>query len=123
MSTSFPVLTHTRATTFSLATLVTLPAGVWTTASTLVTTTGQLVDAALTESLSALPTPDAAITWGVVANNIGAVLGLINPASLTIGAITGWLVWNSTEEERLFAQVCAAERVKNPALRCTYKRE
>lgn len=57
--TSFPVLTHTRATTFSLATLVTLPAGVWTTASTLVTTTGQLVDAALTESLSALPTPDA----------------------------------------------------------------
>lgn len=59
MSTRFPTLTHTRATTFSLATLVTLPAGVWTTASTLVTTTGQLVDAALTESLSALPTPDA----------------------------------------------------------------
>ena len=59
MSTSFPVLTHTRATTFSLATLVTLPAGTWTTASTLVTTTGQVVDGALAESLSALPAPDA----------------------------------------------------------------
>ena len=59
MSTSFPVLTHTRATTFSLATLVTLPAGTWATASTLVTTTGQVVDGALAESLSALPVPDA----------------------------------------------------------------
>lgn len=63
-----------------------------------------------------------AITWGVVANNIAAVLWHSNPASLTIGAVAGWLVWSGTEEERLFAQVCAAERVKNPALRCEYRR-
>lgn len=63
-----------------------------------------------------------AITWGVVANNIASVLWHSNPASLTIGAVAGWLVWGGTEEERLFAQVCAAERVKNPALRCEYRR-
>ena len=63
-----------------------------------------------------------AITWGVVANNIAAVLLHSNPASLTIGAVAGWLVWHSTEEERQFAQLCAAEQVKNPALRCEYRR-
>lgn len=84
----------------------------------LVTHYAQADEPERTQALSSIN----AITWGVVANNIGAVLGLINPASLTIGAITGWLVWNSTEEERVFAQVCAAERVKNPALRCEYRR-
>lgn len=63
-----------------------------------------------------------AITWGVVVNNLAAVLWHSNPASLTIGAVAGWLVWHSTEEERRFAQMCAAERVKNPALRCEYRR-
>ena len=63
-----------------------------------------------------------AITWGVVANNIAAVVWHSNPASLTIGAVAGWLVWHSTEEERQFAQVCAAERMRNPVLRCEYRR-
>lgn len=86
---------------------------------TLVAHYAQAEEPERTQALSSIN----AITWGVVANNIAAVLWHSNPASLTIGALTGWLVWNSTEEERLFAQVCAAERAKNPALRCTYKRE
>ncbi len=63
-----------------------------------------------------------AITWGVVANNIAAVLWHSNPASLAIGAVAGWLVWSGTEEERLFASVCAYERASNPNIQCIYRR-
>jgi hypothetical protein len=57
-----------------------------------------------TQNLSTI----SAITWGVSASNFMIIAGASNPAGLLIGAITGYAVYQSTADNRLFAESCAS---------------
>lgn len=62
------------------------------------------------------------ITWGAVASNVLVAAGASTPFGLGVGLLTGASLWMMSEEERLFASVCAYERASNPNIQCIYRR-
>ena len=60
------------------------------------------------------------VWWGVSVSNILILLTASNPVGFVTGAMValGW--WVSTDEQRRFAEICAAERAINPRLKCIY---
>ena len=71
---------------------------------------------ARTEALTTLNS----VWWGVSVSNVLILLTASNPVGLATGAMValGW--WANTEEQRRFAEICAAEKAINPRLKCTY---
>lgn len=64
----------------------------------------------------------SALTWGVALSNVAIIASATNPVGFVVGAITGYVVWKSTEPERQFAQGCAYLRKEQPTLVCRYTR-
>jgi hypothetical protein len=58
--------------------------------------------------------------WGAGVSNLAILLLASNPAGLIAGAATGLALWARGADERLFAEICAAERVARPALVCEW---
>lgn len=63
-----------------------------------------------------------AIGWGIGISNLAILLAASNPVGLAFGAMAGLGLWASTENQRLFAEACAAERIRvaNPAMKCLF---
>ena len=70
-----------------------------------------------TEYLSAMNS----VWWGFGASNIAVLLFASNPIGAGVGLMTAAMWWVSTEGQRAFAEICAAERLSNPALVCEWK--
>ena len=79
----------------------------------------QMDEPARTQTLTGL----SSIWWGAGISNVMILLLASNPAGFAFGAMTGLGWWASTAERRLFARMCAAERVKNPKMQCTFRGE
>jgi len=62
-----------------------------------------------------------AVTWGIVASNLGVMALHSTPLGLVIGVGTGWQLWRSTADARAFAAICADEKTRKPGLVCEYK--
>lgn len=62
-----------------------------------------------------------AISWGIVASNLAIMASASNPVGFAVGLLAGWAVWNSTEDERLFAEACAFFRQENPDIACVFR--
>ena len=81
-----------------------------------------------TEYVNSLPEPGrttylsamSSIWWGAGISNLLIIMLASNPAGLAFGALAGLGIWQSTEQQREFAAICAAERLERPALVCTY---
>ena len=60
------------------------------------------------------------IWWGVGISNVLILISASNPLGFIAGAMVGLGWWQSTADQRAFAEVCARERLSNPRLKCTY---
>lgn len=82
----------------------------------------------LTEYVNTTPEPQRtanlgalnSVWWGVSISNFVILALHSTPLGLVIGAGSGWYIWNSTEERRLFAAYCAQGRESNPKLVCEH---
>lgn len=61
------------------------------------------------------------LTWGIAASNLAIIATASNPVGLIAGLIVGYSTWQSTEDERLFAEACAFFRKTDPSVKCVFK--
>ena len=81
-----------------------------------------------TEYVNTLPEPQrteylsgmSSVWLGAGISNLLIILAASNPIGWAFGGMAGLGWWHSTAMQREFAQICAAERVANPALVCMY---
>lgn len=76
-----------------------------------------LAEPAKTEYLSAMNS----VWWGIGVSNLIVLLAASNPVGMAAGAMFGLGWWQSTADQRLFAQMCAAERATNPKMQCEFR--
>jgi hypothetical protein len=72
-----------------------------------------------TERVSAMAKFNS-LTWGIAASNLAILASASNPIGLVVGLLTGLSVWQSSEDERLFAQSCAYFRQTTPDIKCVF---
>jgi hypothetical protein len=60
------------------------------------------------------------VTWGIAASNLAIIALASNPIGLAVGLVTGLSVWESTKDERLFAESCAYMKQTDPTIKCVF---
>ena len=81
-----------------------------------------------TEYVNTLPEPQrtgwlagmSSVWLGAGISNVMILLLASNPIGLAFGAMAGLGWWASTEQQREFAEICAQQRIAQPALVCVY---
>ena len=81
-----------------------------------------------TEYVDTLPEPArttylsgmSSVWLGAGISNVMILLLASNPVGLGFGAMAGLGWWASTEQQREFAEICAQQRIAQPALVCVY---
>lgn len=61
------------------------------------------------------------IWTGAAASNV-CMLVSANPACYVLGIVSGYKVWESHADERLFWAICRQEQAANPLMKCSYNK-